>query len=237
MGRPGRLSIALLAMALLLSTSAVLASKSNEGFAAYSVIVTQQGGPEHSVVVNETVSGAAKVGFSDQILQLTGEGQNVTYSKLVNSSQNYFPYLTNALSQSFEFSNGSTLAVHSNFSAAGTAETSFQGSKYSLTVFDIDFGGTYANRTASANGTVEVFPSSLVYSVKIGNSTALIDAVLQSTDLPLTQPSAGMGTTAAYVGAGLGIGGVAAGAALVVRHREQKARTQDEKKKPLHWVD
>ena len=237
MGLPGRLSIALLAIALLLSTSAVLASKSNEGFAAYSVTVTLPGGVEHSVVVNETVSGTDKAGFSDLILQLKGEGQNFTYSKLVNSSQNYLPYLTNALSQSFEFSNGSMLAVHANFSAAGTMSTTFRGTKYSVSVFDIQFGGAYANRTASVNGTIEVFPSSLIYSIRVGNSTTSIDAVLQATDLSLAQPSAGMGTTAAYVGAGVGIGGVAVGATLVVRHREQKAKTQDEKEKPLHWVD
>jgi hypothetical protein len=222
---------------LLLSSSAVVASNSNLGFAAYRVTVTLPGGGEHSILVNETVHGTDRVGFSDLILQVTGGEQNLTYSKLVNSSQNYFPYLTNAVSQSFDFSNGSAYAVHANFSAAGTTSVTFGGNKYALSVFDIAVAGTYRNRTVGADGTIEVFPSSLVYSASIGNEIARIVAVLQATDLPLTKPPAGIGTTADYVGAGLAIGGAAAvGAALVVSHREEKAETESEKK-PLHWVD
>jgi hypothetical protein len=238
LGYLGKLSITGLTLALsLLLGSAVVASNSNLGFAAYRVTVTLPGGAEYSILVNETVHGTDRVGFSDLILQLTGGEQNLTYSKLVNSSQNYFPYLTDVVSQSFDFSNGSAYAIHANFSAAGTTAVTFGGSKYTLSVFDIAVAGTYRNRTVGADGTIEVFPSSLVYSTSIGNETARIDAVLQATDLPLNRPQAGIGMTADYVGAGLAIGGAAAvGAALVVRHREEKLEAEGEKK-PLHWVD
>jgi hypothetical protein len=39
----------------------------------------------------------------------------------------------------------------------------------------------------------------------------------------------------AYAGAGLGVGGIALAAGLLVRRRERKAAAQEEK--PMHWVD
>lgn len=221
------------AIVLLFTGSVVLAAQPTTGFAEYKVTAaTPMGG--HSILVNETVRGSDRAGFSDLILQLTGTTQNLTYSRLVNSSTVLLPFLPTIPSQSFDYANG-TFSVHANLTQAGTKSLAFQGSNYTMTVYGISLSGSYGNRSFAAAGTIEAFPSSLVYSVELGSGILFhASLVLQNTDLPLSQPSADM-TTAAYAGAGVGAVGVAAAAALFVRRRERHSKAQEQK--PLHWVD
>ncbi len=224
---------AAIAIALLFTGSAVLSAQPTTGSAEYRITAsTPLGG--HTILVNETVKGSDRAGFSDVTLELMGSTQNLTYSRLVNSSKVLLPFLPTIPSQSFSYSN-STFSFHANLTQAGTKSVTFQGSSYSMTVYDVSFSGSYGNRSLAAVGTIEAFPSSLVYSVEL-SSGFLFQAsiVLQKTDLPLSQPSTDM-ATAAYAGAGLGAVGVAAAAALVVRRRERHAKAQEQK--PLHWVD
>ncbi|HXW95836.1 MAG TPA: hypothetical protein VEJ19_09045 [Nitrososphaerales archaeon] len=225
--------LAVFAVALLFTCSAVLATQPTTGFAEYRITAATPMGA-HSVLVNETVEGSDKAGFSDVILELIGSTQNLTYSRLVNSSDALLPFLPTIPSQSFNYAN-KTFSIHANLTQGGTKSVAFQGINYTMTVYNISLSGSYGNRSLTAVGTIEAFPSSLVYSVTL-SSGIIFEAsiVLQETDLPLSQPSTAT-TTATYAGAGLGAVGVAAAAALVVRRRDRHAKAQEQK--PLHWVD
>ncbi len=231
--RPTGIMLAAFATALLFLGSAALAAQPTTGFAEYRITATTPMGA-HSILVNETVRGSDRAGFSDVTLELMGSTQNLTYSRLVNSSKALLPFLPTIPSQTFNYAN-STFSVHVNLTQAGTKSVTFQGSSYSMTVYDISLSGSYGNRSFAAVGTIEAFPSSLVYSVEL-SSGILFQAsiVLQKSDLPLSQPSTAM-ATAAYAGAGLGAVGVAAAVALLVRRRDRHAKAQEQK--PLHWVD
>jgi len=188
----------------------------------------------HSVLVNETVKVSDRPGFSDLILQLTGTTQNITYSRLVNSSDALLPFMPTVPSKSFEYGN-KTFSVHVNLTQAAPESVSFQGNSYTMNVYDISLSGSYGNRSFSAVGTIESFPSSLVYSVELSSGFLLqASIVLEGTDLPLSQPSTAS-TTAAYAGAGLTAVGLTAVAAVVIRRRENHSKSQEQK--PLHWVD
>jgi len=222
-----------LALAALLVASSAAASQPSRGFAAYRVSVTLPSG-QQSAMVNESVVQSSKPGFSDLILQLTGSRQNLTYSRLVNSSTSLFPYLSDLASQALDYSNGTTANAHLNFSAAGTTMVTFQGSQYTLNLYTFAASGSYHGMTVAANGTLEAFPSSLVYSATVSSGNVSLRAVLVATDLQLTQPS-GQTAASTYVGAGLGVGGVALVAVFLARRKDHKVQSQEQK--PSHWVD
>ena len=227
------LMVASLALAALLVASSAAASQPSQGFAAYRVSVMLPSG-QRSAVVNESVAQSSKPGLSDLILQLTGSQQNLTYSRLVNSSTSLFPYLSDLASQALDYSNGTTANVNLNFSAAGTMTVSFQGSQYILNLYTFAVSGSYHGMNVAANGTLEAFPSSLVYSATAGSGNVSLRAVLVATDLQLTQPSA-QTAASTYVGAGLGVGGVALIAVFLARRKDHKVQSQNQK--PPHWVD
>jgi hypothetical protein len=229
-----REAIAVAALTLVLFVgSPVIASQSNTSFAAYGVSIA---GPKvsHTAVVNESIGGSDKLGFSDLVLQIVSGQQNFTDSRLVNSSRNYFPFLNNLATQSLDYTNGTNSGFHASVSGRGTSSVTFGGNHYTLSVYSIEIGGRYGNRTFSVNGTVETFPSSLVYSVDMEGKTFTLNAVLLKTNLQLEQTTQ-TAPTAVYVGAGLSLGGLAIVATLVVKRREQK--TQPKEDKPPHWVD
>jgi hypothetical protein len=227
----GILGIALL---LLLATPVVIASQPSRGFAAYTVTETLPTG-QRSALVNESLSPSGKAGFSTLVLQLTSTEQNLTYSRLVNASTSLLPYLPSLPAQPFDYSNGTRYKVQVNFSSTGTAALSLGGTKYTLSVYSITAIGFYGNRTVNLRATVETFPSALVYSVNGSmGGKGQFKALLQATDLPLVEPPPQMATTT-YVGAGIGVGGLALAAGFMVRRRQHHARTQEQK--PIHWVD
>ncbi len=221
--------VALVALLLVSSASA----QSAKGFVTYQVSLTSPKG-QHSVLVTETVGPSSKAGYSDLILQIIGTQQNLSYSRFVNASDNLFPFLPSVTTRSFDYTNGTKYSVHVNLTASGTTTVTFKGSQYSLSVLDISISGSYGPRTFRASGTVETFPSTLVYSASFGNGTAKVEALLQATDLPLNPPSS-QASTAAYVGAGVGIGALALGGGFLIRRRTKKVESKGEK--PLHWVD
>jgi len=230
--RVGVLAVGLVLAVLLVAATAV-AAQPELGFATYKVEATLPTG-QHSMLVNESVAQSSKPGFSDLILQLIGSQQNLTYSRFVNATTNPFPFLSSLASQSIDYNNATTGSIHANFSAAGTTSVTFQGSQYTMNVFSFAISGSHAGRNLRLNGTLETFPSSLVYSTQAGNSTVSVRAVLVATDLQLSQSST-QAPTAAYVGAGVGLGGVAIAAAFLVRRRDKKVQKQEQK--PSHWVD
>jgi hypothetical protein len=217
----------------LILVSPVFASQPTSGFAAYEISLTGTK-MNHVATVNETLRGSDKPGFSDLILQIIGGEQNFTDSRLVNSSGDYFPYLNRLNSQSVDYANGTDIGYHASISAMGTSSLTFGGSHYILSVYRIEFSGKYGNKSYSANGTLETFPSSLVYSVTLEAGTYTVRAILLGTNLDLQQAAA-VTSTAVYVGAGLSLGGLAIVATFIVTRREQKAQPNEDK--PLHWVD
>ena len=231
--RKSWISIAGFALVALLLVSSAAASQSTKGFVTYQVSLTSPKG-QHSVLVTETIGPSSKAGYSDLILQIFGKQQNLSYSRFVNASDNLFPYLPSIASRSFDYSNGTKYSIHVNLTSSGTTMVTFKGSQYALSVLAISISGSYGLRTFRANGTVDTFPSTLVYSASLGNGTAGVEAVLQATDLPLNQPTS-QAATAAYVGAGVGIGALALGGVFLIRRRTKKVESREEK--PLHWVD
>jgi hypothetical protein len=226
-------SMAGLAMVALLFVSSAVASQPVRGFVTYQVSLSSPKG-QHSVSVTETVGSNSKAGYSDLMLQIFGTKQNLSYSRIVNASDNLFPFLPSITSRTFDYSNGTKYSVHVNLADSGSAVVTFKGSQYTLSVLTISISGSYGLKAFRANGTVETFPSTLVYSASLGNGTAKVEALLQATDLPLNSPSA-QASTAAYVGAGVGIGALAIGGAFLIRRRTKKVDSKGEK--PLHWVD
>ena len=227
------LRIAGLGIIALLFVSSAVASEPASGFVTYQVSLTTPKG-QHSVLVTETVGPSSKAGYSDLILQVFGMQQNLSYSRFVNASENLFPYLPSITGRSFDYTNGTKYSVHVNLTSSGTTMVTFKGSQYTLSVLAISISGSYGPRTFRTSGTVDTFPSTLVYSASLGNGTTKVEAVLQATDLSLNQP-ASQASTAAYVGAGVGIGALALGGVFLIRRRTRKVESKGEK--PLHWVD
>lgn len=221
------------ALAVLLVASSGVAAQSSSGFVTYKVDVVSPLG-HHSVVINDTVGPSSKVGFSDMILQMVGSQQNLTYSRLVNSSSLFFPYLSAMATQALAYSGAIGTGFNMTLSAAGTTAVSFQGSQYTLTTYSFSASGSYGNMSLDVNGTIEAFPSTLLYSANVSGRNISVQAVIQATDLQLTQPAAASSSTA-VVGAGVGLGGLALAGALLVRRRGRKPQSQGDK--PLHWVD
>jgi hypothetical protein len=222
-----------LALAVLLVASVVAAAQPVSGSATYRISLSSPRG-QRSLLLNESYSPSNRAGYSDLVLQLIGTQQNLTYSKLVNASENFLPYLPSVAPQSLDYSNGTSFSLHANVTASGKTQVTFQGSQYTMNVIAISVTATYGNRSINANGTVETFPSALVYSASVEGGFVRLDAVLQATDLPLTLPDS-QTLTATYVGAGVGIGAAALGGALLIRRTEKKTKHPEEK--PLHWVD
>jgi len=227
------ISVAVLALVALLFLSTAAASQSTKGYVTYQVSLTSPK-VQHSVLVTETVGPSSRAGYSDLILQIFGKEQNLSYSRFVNASDNLFPYLPSVTSRSFDYTNGTKYSIHVSLNSSGTTVVTFKGSQYTLSVLAISISGSYGPRTFRASGTVDTFPSTLVYSASLGNGTAKVEAILQATDLPLNQVSS-QAATAAYIGAGVGIGALALGGVFLIRRRTKKVESKGEK--PLHWVD
>jgi hypothetical protein len=232
----GGISVVGLAFVVLLLSSSAIAAQPPKEFATYKVSISSPSG-ERSVLVNETVSPSSKAGYSDLTLQFLEGVQNLTYSRVVNASGIVFPYLPSVANQSLQYSNGTTYRIRISITSSGTTKITFNGSSYTMNVLTVSVSASFfGNKSFGGSGTVETFPSSLVYSASVGNSTAKLQAVLQATNLPLVLSSSAPEIgTAAYTGAGIGIGAVAVGAAFLLRRRGKKVEKSEEK--PLHWVD
>jgi len=231
--RRSGISVIGLALATLLVASSVAAAQPVRGFATYRISLSSPM-EQRSMLVNESVSPSDRAGYSDLVIQLIGTQQNLTYSRLVNASEDFLPYLPSVAPQSLDYSSGTSYSLHVNVTGSGTKDVTFEGSQYTMNLLTISFSASYGNRSIKASGTVETFPSSLVYSANIESGLVQLNAVLQGTDLPLTSQGSQI-TTATYVGTGVGVGVVALGGAFLMRRRERK--TKQSEQKPLHWVD
>jgi MYXO-CTERM domain-containing protein len=226
-------SVVGLALVCLLFASSAAAAQPVRGFATYKITLSYPMG-QRSVLLNESSAPSDRAGYSDLVLELIGTQQNLTYSRLVNASDDFLPYLPSIAPQSLNYSSGAMYSLHASVTASGTKDVMFQGSQYTANVLTISFAASFGNRSLTGTGTVETFPSALVYSASFGASLFKLDVVLVATDLPLTLPDS-PSPAAAYVGAGVGMGAAALGGAFLIRRRERK--TKQPEGKPLHWVD
>ena len=233
MNGKSRISVFGLVLAALLVASSVAAAQPASGFAAYKFSLSSPM-VQRSVLLNESVGPSNRAGYSDLVLQLIGTQQNFTYTRLVNASEDFLPYLPSVAPQSLDYSNGTRYSLHLNVTSSGTAVATFEGSQYTMNLLAISIAASYGNSSIKANGTVETFPSTLVYSASFESGLDRLNMLLQATDLPLTS-SGSQVSSAAYVGTGVGIGAAALGGAFLIRRRERKTKHSEEK--PLHWVD
>jgi len=230
-----RISIAVLGVTLaaMLIASSAAAANPVSGFAAYKITLSSPMG-QRSMLVNESSTPTDRAGYSDLVLKLIGTQQNLTYSRLVNASVDFLPYLPSLAPQSLDYGSGTRYSLRVNMTVSGTADVTFQGSQYTMSVVALSILASYGSTTIKANGTVETFPSTLIYSAGVGGGMVRLEAVLQATDLPLTAPDSQM-PAATYVGTGVGIGAAALGGAFLIRRKERKTKQAEDK--PLHWVD
>ncbi len=214
----------------------VFAAQTTQGYVAYSVTL---GGPsgDKSFLVNETVQLSSSAGLSNFFLNLVGQDQHLTYSRLVNSSTNLFPYLPVLSNQSLSYA-GKNYSFTLALTAAGTGTVSFQGSSQNTKSFGLVFSATYGAQTFRGTGSIIVFPSALVYSATIQTDANYnLKVVLTATNLPLVDPP-GMNQTAAIITAGAGVGAAALVIPLLIRRRRNShivSGTADER--PIHWAD
>jgi len=222
-----------LALTALLVASSAAAAQPTSGFAQYKISLVSPMG-QRSLLVNESYSPSDRTGYTDLVLQLIGSQQNLTYSRLVNASSYFLPYLPSVAPQSLDYA-GKGYSLHLNVTTSGTAGVTFSGTQYTMDVLTASIAASYGNKSFTASGTVETFPSALVYSVNVVSGPVVLNVVLQATDLPLTSATP-QASTAAYVSAGVGVSAVAVlGGAFLIRQRGRKAKPSEDK--PLHWVD
>ncbi len=234
-------TLACLTLVLLVSVSPlVYASQATKNYATYSVTLTN-GNYSQSFTVKESVQPSSVSGFSILTLTLAGMKENLTYSKVVNSSSSMlFPLLPVANNQSIVYRN-QNYSVSLSINRTGTSSVTFNGSSYRLTNYNFNASLTFLNYShKSFNGHVSVLPSSLVYSAQIRFNQTTLTVQLLSTNLSLDPPasnSANFGEMIAVsvVGAAVVLLGILYGIKRISRKPETQTSPQDGK--PPYWVD
>lgn len=228
-------SAAVLFLGMAIVVVPAFAQTTSPQFASYSVGGTVRGQSFYALV-NESVAPSSASGFSDLTLQITSAMQNLTYSKIVNSTDVIMPYFPTIANQSltYQFHNYSITAT---IDQAGTGSVTFDGQTY--TVSNFTFNVMVSGRTqTSIQGSASVFPSGLTYTAEIvANGTNTVNVQLQSTNLPLTSQSDPPKTTTSVAVVG-GVGSILAGlGAFVVYRRKSASQTENPESKPLYHVD
>jgi hypothetical protein len=213
---------------------------SADGYVTYKTTVSHNS-TTNVFTLNETVSPTNQAGLSSLTVQLLSNDRNLSYSRIVNSSMNFFPYLPALNNQSLSYGSQG-FAVHLNLSKVGTSSTSFGGKPYQLTNYLLNVSATSMASKVSANGELKTAPSGLIYSLFLQlNQTSSIQLQLTATNLSLDYPPASNDPS---VLTAVGLGAVAAAAAAVgvaVTLRMKRAKKADSNvgggNKPPHWVD
>lgn len=218
----------LFVLLLLLPTAFSLTGK----YAVYEIKVSSQT-KTFSLQVNETVLPTRNQSFSDLILSLTDTSWNLTYSRIVNSSHQFFPYVHAIANQTFNFSRGH-FSITFSLVKNGTKQLNFQGSTYTITTYSLVAIVSGMNKTKEARGAIESFPSGLLYLASLSTGSFSASVILVSTNLQLNGPS----STAAEQTASMAIGAGAALAAIAgsLGYRQYR-RKVIQKDNPEHYVD
>jgi len=198
-----------------------------------------------SAVVNESVAPSSATGMSDVTLAIGSSTQNLTYSKIMNSSDVILPYFPTISNQSltYQFHNYS---ISASITQAGSTSAGYNGQTYSLSNFTFNVSVSGGNKMWASSqspmgvtGSALVFPSGLVYSASIvANGTDVLSIQLLGTNLPLTSdPSSSITTTTVGVAGAAGSILVGVGAFVIYRRKNNSQSQGANESKPLYHVD
>jgi hypothetical protein len=214
-------------------------------FASYRITGSGDG-HSFSAVVNETGAPSSASGMSDVTLQIGSVMQNLSYSKIMNSSQVILPYFPTISNQSltYQFHNYS---ISASINQAGSTSASYNGKSYSLSnfTFSVSVSGSGQMWAASqlppgVTGSALVFPSGLVYSASIvANGTDVVNVQLLGTNLSFTSQSGSSPVTTTSIAVAGGAGSILVGVgAIVFYRRKNNSHSQSAtESKPLYQVD
>jgi hypothetical protein len=227
-------SLAVLVLSMAVVVLPVFGATAPE-YAAYNV-TGSAGGHSFSAVINETVAPSSTSGMSDVTLQIASNMANLSYSKIMNSSQVILPYFPTISNQSLTYQL-SNYSMSATIHQAGSGSATYAGKTYAISnyTFSVSVSG---KSQMSASGSTSVFPSGLVYSARIvANGTDTIIVQLLGTNLSLdAQSNSSMTTSIAVAG---GAGTILAGIGAFVFYK-RKGKTPSENTsdaKPLYHVD
>lgn len=220
-------------MILGLAPLAYASPASSSGYVAYTVQVTSNG-RQMTATANETITPGPRANQSIISLAISSASSNLTYSRFVNSSLALFPYLPAISNQNFTYS-GKSYAVSARIARQGTAQVNFQGKAYTVADYAFSAALTSNGSTRSISGSLETFPSDLVYSVSSQFNGTAVTATLVSTSLPLTATSSSPAVQVAS--GGLAISAAVAAVALGLGVRWRRKQKTEVAAKPEHWVD
>jgi hypothetical protein len=189
-------------------------------------------GMSHTVTFNETVSSTSNKDWDLLFLSVFSNNWSLSYSRSVNSSHQFFPYVPSIANQTFKF-NSTELSLTLSLQKNGTKQVQFQGGSYTLTTYSFTASVYSRGQSGSLRGEVEAFPSGLLYSAKLSSEKGSVSVMLLSTNLPLTLPSPSSQQQAASIIVGVGAVAAAVAGSFGIRHM----RKVSVKEKPEHWVD
>jgi len=230
-------SIAVFFLTLAMITVPVFAATTAPQFASYSITGSGHG-RSFTAIVNETVSPSSNSGFSDVVLSIASADGNLSYSKIINSSQVILPYFPTVANQSLTYQMHN-YSISATIDQAGSGSVSFDGKTVAVSNFTFSLNVS-GNRSVNAIGTATVFPSGLVYSaVVVANGTDTLNVQLLATNLSLTSqsdPPSQISTSVAIAGSAASIL-VGVGAIVVYRRRSGSQTSTAADAKPLYHVD
>jgi hypothetical protein len=230
-------SIAVFFLTLAVVTVPVFAATTAPQFASYSISGTGHG-RSFTAIVNESVSPSSASGFSDVVLSIASAEGNLSYSKIINSSQVILPYFPTIANQSLTYQEHN-YSISATIDQAGSGSVNFNGKTVAVSNFTFSLNVS-GNRSVSATGTATVFPSGLVYSAMVvANGTDTLNVQLLATNLSLTSqsdPSSPISTSVAIAGSAASIL-VGVGAIVVYRRRTSSQPNTAGETKPLYHVD
>ena len=216
-------------------------SATTSQFVAYNITVGNSS-RTFTAVVNETVSPSSTTGLSDITFHLISSMSNLTYSKVVNSSQAILPYLPVSGNESFEYQ-GSNYSVSVSLTKIGTSSATISGSSYTVTNYSFQVSGSKPGGSSlSVSGQLSTLPSGLVYSAVLNLDGYNAKIQLSNTNLPLAASGSSSSTNASVVIAG-GFGTLTTGLAAFALYKKGGSKDIEEpnhgeqEKKPLYHVD
>lgn len=230
------LSLGLVVPVAFSSTGDILSglSPAVPGFAAYTVQI-QSHGQTRAFTFNESVRATQTQGKDLLTLAIASQHGNLTYTRIVNSSDFLQPFVPAISNQSLNLEYNST-SISLHLAQDETTSLTFQGTAYQMTAYSFSAAVKSANFSGTDVGSFSTFPSGLVYSLDSNiNGSTTVNATLTATSLPLSSASASPQLQVESVGIGAAAVGGLLLATLGVRSR-RRAR-QEAPQKPDYWVD
>lgn len=218
-----------LAILFLIFALPVTASQAKSAIYNVTLVVN---GITHTLTINETVSSTSNPAWDVLTIALTGQNWSLSYSRSVNSTHKFFPYVPSVANQTLKF-NGTNYSILVSLQKNGTKDIQFNGNTYTLTTYSFIAEVNSKMYQGVLHGEVDAFPSNLLYMATLSSKNVKLTVQLVSTNIPLNLPSASAQEQAASII--IGVGAVVAVVAGSIGMRHIKRITSKEAKE--HWVD